>query len=81
MIVTVRYFASLADRAGTSEESIDVAAGTDVEGLWRLVASRHPALAQIAYRPMAACDLAYAEWSRVLDGVGEVAFLPPVSGG
>jgi len=81
MIVTVRYFASLADRAGTAEETVDVAEGTDVEGLWRLLASRHPALGEVAYRPMAACDLAFAEWTRLVDGVREVAFLPPVSGG
>jgi molybdopterin converting factor small subunit len=32
-------------------------------------------------KPAAACDGIYAGWDRILDGVAEVAFLPPVSGG
>ena len=81
MRIDVRFFASLADGAGTALETVDVPAGTDVAGLWRLLAARHPAFASMTYRPMAACDLDYADWGRVLDNVREVAFLPPVSGG
>jgi molybdopterin converting factor small subunit len=43
--------------------------------------ARHPALDAIGYRPLVACDLEYSSWDRALDGVREVAFLPPVSGG
>lgn len=81
MIVRVLLFASLADRAGSASESIDVPPGTDVEGIWRRLTERHPSLAEIRYRPMAACDLSYAKWTETVDGVEEVAFLPPVSGG
>lgn len=81
MTVTVRYFASLADRAGTRAETIDVAPGLDVAGLWRRLTEIHPRLADVSPPPMAACDLARAEASRRLDGVTEVAFLPPFSGG
>jgi molybdopterin synthase sulfur carrier subunit len=81
MRIEVRLFASLADQAGSAVETIEAPAGTDVAGLWRLLAARHPRLASTPYRPMAACDLEYADWDRVLDGVREVAFLPPVSGG
>jgi len=76
----VRYFASLADGAGCGGEEFEVPAGADVAALWRLVVARHPDLARAA-RPLAACDLAWAPWDRGLDGVAEVAFLPPVSGG
>jgi molybdopterin converting factor small subunit len=79
-LLRVRYFASLADGAGCGCESIEVPAGIDLAGLWRLVVERHPDLARAA-RPLAACDLAWAPWERRLDGVEEVAFLPPVSGG
>ena len=81
MIVEVRFFASLVDRTGCSVESVELDAATDVNGLWTELVRRHPALANIGFRPMVACDLAYAGWDRSLDGVREVAFLPPVSGG
>ena len=81
MTVEVRLFASLADRAGVRAASVDVAAGADVQALWDALRSRHPGLDGLGYRPMVACDHAYAGWSDSLDGVSEVAFLPPVSGG
>jgi len=79
--VRVRFFASLADRVGTDVETVDVPAGTDVAGLWNALARKHPGIGDLRWRPMAACDLVYAEWDQKLDGVEEVAFLPPVSGG
>ena len=81
MVVEVRFFASLADRTGCTAESIDVSPTTDVDGLWKLLVERHPALGQVGFRPLVACDLVYADWDRSLGGVREVAFLPPVSGG
>jgi molybdopterin converting factor small subunit len=77
----VRYFASLAELAGCRDERVEIGPGTDVAALWRVLGERHPALARLAYRPLAACDLTYVSWDTPLDGVGEVAFLPPVSGG
>jgi len=81
--VTVRvlYFASLADRAGTRSETVAIEPGFDVASLWKRVQDLHPRLAEVMPPPMAACDLVYADRSRRLDGVSEVAFLPPVSGG
>ncbi|HEX6853421.1 MAG TPA: MoaD/ThiS family protein [Candidatus Polarisedimenticolaceae bacterium] len=81
MNVRVLYFASLADRAGLRSETIELATPTDIAGLWALVGERHPGLAELPVRPMAACDRVYASWDRSLEGVEEVAFLPPVSGG
>ena len=81
MTVRVLYFASLADRAGVRDVTIEIPDAADVAGLWELVRARHPRLAQVTHRPAAACDLEYAEWTRSLSGVSEVAFLPPVSGG
>jgi molybdopterin synthase sulfur carrier subunit len=79
--VEVRYFASLAERTGCARERVELAAATDVQGLWRILVERHPALGTVGFRPLVACDLDYAPWDRRLDGVREVAFLPPVSGG
>ena len=81
MNVRVLYFASLADRAGVRAESVALDSGADVASLWRQVQALHPRLAEVVPPPMAACDREYADYSRRLDGVGEVAFLPPVSGG
>jgi len=79
--IEVRYFASLVERTGVEVESVEVAPGDDVAALWERLERRHPKLGEIGFRPMAACDMEYAGWDRTLEGVKEVAFLPPVSGG
>jgi molybdopterin converting factor small subunit len=81
MNVEVRYFASLVDRTGVDCERVEVGSDDGVEQLWMLLVSRHPALGELGFRPMVACDMEYASWDRKLGGVQEVAFLPPVSGG
>ena len=81
MNVRVLYFASLKDRAGTPEETIDVPDTSDVAALWAALQQRHPLLREVTTRPLAACDMTYASWDLSLQGVAEVAFLPPVSGG
>lgn len=81
MKIQVRWFASLAERAGTGVETVEVPEGIDVAGLWKILEARHAGLAGIHYRPLAACDLVYAKWEQPLAGVTEVAFLPPLSGG
>lgn len=80
MTIEVRFFASLADRAGGPVESVEIDESSDVRALWDLLVERHPDLGAVA-RPMVACDAAYADWDAPLRGVREVAFLPPVSGG
>ena len=79
--IEVRFFASLVEPAGGSELTLQVPPSLDVEGLWQLLVERQPALGRVAFRPLVACDQVYADWDRRLEGVREVAFLPPVSGG
>ncbi len=81
MDVRVRYFASLAERVGRPAETLQVRPGTDVDGLWRMLVERHPSFATLGFRPLVALDMTYADWKQPLNGVREVAFLPPVSGG
>ncbi len=81
MVIQLRFFASLAERAGCKTESVEVREGSDVGQLWRMLEQRHPALAEIGFRPLVACDRSYADWNRTLDDIREVAFLPPLSGG
>jgi len=79
--VFVLYFASLKDRTGLGRESVDLPEGATVAELWETLTHRHPGLAGFTARPLVACDKAYAAWDTRLDGVSEVAFLPPFSGG
>lgn len=81
MKVEVLYFASLRDRTGVASESVEVPRHWRVSDLWQAVLGLHPGLRDVTVRPLVACDLEYASWERPLDGVREVAFLPPVSGG
>lgn len=81
MKIRILFFASLKDRAGTAEETVDLPEGADVAAAWNAAVARHPALGELRSRPAAACDMAYVGWDRSLEGVVEVAFLPPVSGG
>lgn len=81
MIVRILYFSSLKDRAGASEETVEIPDHCDVAAVWALAQERHPRLREVTTRPLAACDMIYAAWDRPVGGVQEVAFLPPVSGG
>ena len=81
MKLEVRYFASLVELTGRSSETLEVEDGADVRALWSVLLDRHPALADLSFRPLVACDMDYADWDAPISGVREVAFLPPVSGG
>ena len=81
MTLTVLYFASLRERTGTPRETVDVDPASDLGSLWERLVALHPALGEVVPRPMVACDRVYSTWDRCLEGVSEVALLPPVSGG
>ena len=79
MKVKLLYFASLADRAGCSEETRETAA-TELRDLYAEVAHAH-AFAFAPERLRVAVNGALTGWERVLADGDEVVFLPPVSGG
>lgn len=81
MQVEILYFASLVELTGRSSETLEIDDGADVRAVWTALVERHPGLADLAYRPLVACDMSYADWETSLRGVREIAFLPPVSGG
>ena len=81
MVIQLRFFASLVERTGCKTESVELREGSDVGQLWRMLEQRHPALAELGFRPLVACDQACADWDQTLDGIREVAFLPPLAGG
>jgi molybdopterin converting factor subunit 1 len=81
MRINIRFFASLVEQTGIATETLEIESSASIEALWQALVDRHPALADLSYRPLVACDLQYSAWDRSVDGVSEVAFLPPVSGG
>ncbi len=77
--VTLLYFASLRDAAGTDSETCQTAA-THLDALYAEAAARH-ALGWPRERLRVAVDGAFAQWSDPVRDGAEVAFIPPVSGG
>ena len=83
MNITVRYFASIREAAGTASESLDTEAGTIAE-LRTVLLARGGALAE-ALAPGRAVRMALHqqlvhEHAGLADG-DDVAFFPPVTGG
>jgi len=77
--VTLLYFASLREVAGTATERIDVDAGT-LRALYAQASRRH-GFALPPERLRVAVDGAFAGWDDAVRDGSEVAFIPPVSGG
>lgn len=79
MKVKLLYFASLADRAGRSEETRETAA-RNPRDLYAELARVH-GFAFAPERLRVAVNGALTDWQRALADGDEVVFLPPVSGG
>jgi molybdopterin synthase catalytic subunit len=80
MKVRLLFFASLAERAGVSDETIEVPEGTTPESLWNRLIAERPTLAGVA-RPAFARNGDFAQPRAELADGDELAFLPPASGG
>lgn len=81
MMATVKllYFASLRDAAGMAEETVDTAAA-DFRALYAELRERH-GFAMPPERIRVAVDGAFARLDDAVHDGGEIAFIPPVSGG
>ncbi|QCO68086.1 MoaD/ThiS family protein [Luteimonas yindakuii] len=77
--LTVLYFASLRDAAGSAQETVDTLA-PDLAALYGEMRARHGFLLP-RERLRVAVDGAFANWTDVPRAGSEVAFIPPVSGG
>src|ERR687898_3307090 len=82
MLVTVRLFAILRERAGADSVELELADGATATDAIDAVADRH-GLGELLQRlPIAvAVNREYAEREQALDDGDEVALIPPVSGG
>ena len=74
--VTVRYFASIRERLGRSEDQIDAARAGCVADVWRLVTGE-----PLPANTLVAVNQEYARPDSEVRGGDEVAFFPPVTGG
>jgi molybdopterin converting factor subunit 1 len=80
MQITVLYFASARERAGTSREMVEVPAGLRVPAIREWLGNRHPQLAPVLSRMRIAVNQEFEEESVLEDG-DEIAVIPPVAGG
>jgi len=74
--ISVRYFASLREKMGKSEETIDAEGISCVAEVWAKV-SHEP----IPAHTLVAINQDYVSWHQPVNGGDEVAFFPPVTGG
>ena len=81
MIVEIRLFATLKDRAGQSHIQVSVPESATVEALLAAAASSHPELAPALDSALVAVNKAFADEATPLNPGDEVALFPPVSGG
>ena len=81
MKATVRLFAILREKAGTSEMMVDLPEHSTVADLLAAIESRYPGLSASVPHTMIAVNTEYVEETHPLRDGDEVALIPPVSGG
>ena len=81
MDITVRLFASLREKAGTSNLALSVPEGTNVEQLLSLVQSEKLELDGAIKGVLVAINHEYASANTVINESDDLALIPPVSGG
>ena len=79
MSITVKYFASLREILGRSEERLEIGKGKiTVAELWAKMAGKQKSLPD---NVLAAINMEYVKQDATVKDGDEVAFFPPVTGG
>ena len=81
MRIKLRFFASLRERLGRSEDSCEVPEGATVRMVWETLKQDHPALVEVERSLAFAVAQEYVDGDHPLHDNDELAFIPPVSGG
>lgn len=83
MVVAVRarLFARLREQAGVETERLELPSGSTVADVYDELLRLHPALEPDRQAVRGAINQEFADWSALVAGGDEVAFIPPVSGG
>jgi molybdopterin synthase sulfur carrier subunit len=74
--ITVRYFASIRERLGRAEDSLEASAAHTVAEVWRRVSAE-----PLPANALVAVNQEYARLETPVQAGDEVAFFPPVTGG
>ncbi len=81
VLVKVLFFGQLKDIVGRAEESVEMADGSVLQGLFDHYSRQFPALEKMAGSIVMARNQQFSDRSAGLAPGDEIAFLPPVSGG
>ena len=77
MSIKVRYFASLKESVGRSEDDLTITGLLTVKDVWNRVNLDKPLPGNI----LAAVNMEYVDFDSIVKDGDEVAFFPPVTGG
>lgn len=77
MSIKVRYFASLKESLGRSEDDLEFTGIVTVSDVWHRANAGKVAPNHL----LAAVNMEYVDWNSVVSDGDEVAFFPPVTGG
>ena len=81
MIVRVKLFAAARSLLGADEVEVETSAGATAADLKQALAAAAPEFAQLASVSRIAVNARYVADDEAIDAGGEVACIPPVSGG
>ncbi len=81
MKIHIRYFASLREIVGQSEETLNVPEGSSVAAMRAELLTRYPGLQTIMPRCVSAVNRRYVDAETVLYDGDELVFIPPMGGG
>src|SRR5262249_45062420 len=81
MRVTVLYFASAREKAGTRQEEIELPEGASVDAMLAVVPSRHPELGRLLPHLRVSVNQEFVSRDTPVPAGAEVALIPPVAGG
>jgi len=76
MKVNVKFFASMRDRVGRSDDRVELAESATVAALWAAVSKE-----ALPENTLIAVNMEYTDIAHALRDGDEVAFFPPVTGG